>query len=560
MQIWPYPYIAILPYIDLLCRGRRRELIPFNRLSLSEPRRFTERDYAIVSTLEPWVTLPVEVLRRQYPGGAWRWWPGELVKLTGTGPSFPCEYYTVAVVKGQEDSGAIWADIVPKHRLRYPVLEDSCPDVPRVSAMTRLLPIGPYRFVKRSMPLPGACRAASAGQVTEVIRAVQTKHQRTRKGQVACVDVADDQAHFIVELDGDAEFPQRQADDIAQKIVASLHKALIGRLPSILRAVKAPVEHLRISGTSDDSRALGVDEWQEVFAHLDTLTQTRLRAVCPAWDAILDTPLLTANIIIQTVGGERLPGLQYTLTAPIFKCLHSFTKRVIIHDRQHIIRMAEFLTMLDMLHFVARTRPEIRLRALYTVGVTKLTSEPDLDRDIMEPEACDVHNPDNGYFEGHLEGLIATCRGLPCSAMHLVGCRVRLRYDLSGLLQKWDAFLLLDVDMARTRLLLNGDVASTVWNAVEAALPAPSGDEIRTLSDWLATIAREENQELNRTAVCKVLCTTHTADPRPSLQYRGKKWCADGLQDLRLEKLSRTTLRFLLLLHSCLAKSDEWAD
>ncbi|XP_055355383.1 uncharacterized protein LOC129600811 [Paramacrobiotus metropolitanus] len=92
------------------------------------------------------------------------------------------------------------------------------------------------------------------------------------------------------------------------------------------------------------------------------------------------------------------------------------------------------------------------------------------------------------------------------------------------------------------------------WRALDAALPAANDAEVQRLSEWLASIAAEESKGFHRMAVCRLLCTTYaqTADPRPSLHYRGNQWWTDGLQDLRWEKPSRIALRFLLLLPECL--------
>ncbi|XP_055330447.1 uncharacterized protein LOC129582854 [Paramacrobiotus metropolitanus] len=102
--------------------------------------------------------------------------------------------------------------------------------------------------------------------------------------------------------------------------------------------------------------------------------------------------------------------------------------------------------------------------------------------------------------------------------------------------------------MNRTRLPLSGDPASSVWAALEGALSVTGVKDMEALSKWLTMITTEEGYELHRKAVGNVLCTTQTADPRTSLHYREKKWCAEGLQDLRLEELSRIAQRFLLIL------------
>ncbi|XP_055330345.1 uncharacterized protein LOC129582761 [Paramacrobiotus metropolitanus] len=550
-------------HIDLLCPGRRREFVSLNRVSLSE--RCLNRYW---NQTEP---LPVEVLRRECPDGPWRWCPAKMINPARIwDASYWCEFWecsTVAVVEGESEGGVTWTDIVPKHRIRDPVPDNWWTEQRPIhfmwSRLTLPLRVGPGRFVKCNMPFPLECRGASVAQLVQVIQDLQTMWRRDSKGQVVWVDVADEQVQYIVEV-GDTqdsygrpeEFPPPQTQDVAQKIVRAMHNALIRGLPGILRAIQAPVKCVNVLGTMDECCVLRLDEWQEVFTHLDTPTQIQLRAVCPAWDAVLDFPDLTANIIIETGGtNPQLLDLQYILTALIFKRLRSSTKNVILHDREQSIHVPEFYTMLDMIHYVAQNRPGIRLTGVYVAGVTNLFSQPRHPVFSTDPQACEVHKPGAGNgFSGHLGDLIAAFRDLPCNAIHLVRCRVRLQYDLTKLLKIWDTSLELDVDLPWTRVPVGGDVASTVWEAVEAALPAPSEAASRALSAWLAAIEAEDNHALHRMAVCKVLCTTQTADPRPSSLLRGKKWCKDGLQDLRWEELSRFSLRFLLLLGRRLSK------
>ncbi|XP_055357225.1 uncharacterized protein LOC129602256 [Paramacrobiotus metropolitanus] len=109
------------------------------------------------------------------------------------------------------------------------------------------------------------------------------------------------------------------------------------------------------------------------------------------------------------------------------------------------------------------------------------------------------------------------------------------------------------------RQRLTGDFGNALWSALEAQLPAPDDAELRRVSTWLATFpAHGQLTEKARESVaeiCKTLCATQSADPLPSLHYRGKKWCVDGLQDLQVEKLSRIAFYVLERLNSGEASS-----
>ncbi|XP_055355514.1 uncharacterized protein LOC129600867 [Paramacrobiotus metropolitanus] len=306
-------------YIDLLCPNRRREFIPFHRVFLSK--RADEFGFLMTQLDKTWTSVPVEVLSRKYPGGAWRWWPGELVNPCPTPASERHLSYALAVVQGQDNSGATWTDIVGVQHIRWPVpgswwTEKDIEQPSTALDVTLLRSTGPGRLVKCCPPLPPSCQGASAAQLLKALKEPLTKWMFPFDDRVVSVDFADGQVQYVVELSDGVEYAQSQ--DAAQHSVQSLHNGMIERLPDMLRrrAVPAPVE----VGTPEEWRAVAFDVWQQVFSYVDTLTQTRLRAVCSAWNAILDTPGLTGNVFIDSdVASGQQTDLHYTLTVPIFK-------------------------------------------------------------------------------------------------------------------------------------------------------------------------------------------------------------------------------------------------
>ncbi|XP_055356677.1 uncharacterized protein LOC129601803 [Paramacrobiotus metropolitanus] len=122
---------------------------------------------------------------------------------------------------------------------------------------------------------------------------------------------------------------------------------------------------------------------------------------------------------------------------------------------------------------------------------------------------------------------------------------------------------MLDVKIMKSRQCVTGRLDYALWSAMDAGMSAPGDTELRRLFNWLkfektkhelvkSPNSMPDDWKKYTAMICKTLCATQTADPRPSLHYRGKKWCVDGLRCLNPEKLSRLSLHFLNLLMKAL--------
>ncbi|XP_055356497.1 uncharacterized protein LOC129601662 [Paramacrobiotus metropolitanus] len=135
----------------------------------------------------------------------------------------------------------------------------------------------------------------------------------------------------------------------------------------------------------------------------------------------------------------------------------------------------------------------------------------------------------------------------PYDWINLVGCEVELKYfgdDIMGIAP----IVLVNVPVGRLRTL---DLGCAMWDVLEAALPALSGEETHMLAKWLALLASNRSPSTDLKQIHKMLCAVQTADPRPTSHYRGKKWCMDGLGDSQLGMVSRIAQHFLLEFAKC---------
>ncbi|XP_055348882.1 uncharacterized protein LOC129595797 [Paramacrobiotus metropolitanus] len=342
--------------------------------------------------------------------------------------------------------------------------------------------------------------------------------------------------------------------ELAAAELDAFHVKLIERLLSITKTSEAS----EVSKATVIYAGLPPELWLEVFSHLSTRTQAKLRTVCLMWNHVLNSPLLTANVCTQCSECSSDRGrLDYPLTSPIFKCLSASTRRIIVADGCERLQIEGFLKIADMIRYVAEANPEIRLTAIYLVAVcisfaTRTIHYKDTQRDV-----CGVHFKDSNNLPNRGEGLsdswMAAWRWLPCDRVYYVRCTHELFiHDRTPDRRLPSLFF----DARVIRLMNTDDLECAMWEAMEMNLPATSDEQMQTLSKFLAWIANEQiasskDEAKRQDAACEVLqilCSLQTSDPRPSTYYRGKKWCVDGSRNVQPEKLSRTALGLLVLL------------
>ncbi|XP_055357460.1 uncharacterized protein LOC129602465 [Paramacrobiotus metropolitanus] len=290
---------------------------------------------------------------------------------------------------------------------------------------------------------------------------------------------------------------------------------------------------------------LPTELWTEVFSYLDTVTQTKLRPVCPTWNILLDSPYLRARIILDSSAFTKVdPNYEpvYFMIAALFKCF-KYAHYIAVVDPRSWISEAGVWEMFDVINFIAQRQNGSKLKAVFLRGLcfclldSFYHDHPTLHR-YLSGASCTLENP----------GMIY--RGLPCDNVHIKRCRI----VLSCLDYGSDIILSVKIRVRHQRL--TGDFAGGLWSALEAGLPAPGHTELRRLGTWLSLHTHGKQTSHARKCVafvCKTLCATQTADPRPTLHYRGKEWCVDGLKGLKLKKLSRVAQDFLIQLMDALS-------
>ncbi|XP_055340198.1 uncharacterized protein LOC129589450 [Paramacrobiotus metropolitanus] len=500
-------------FVDMLCPNRRREHVPYNsvfRLNNTPVDKYNVHYNGYRSALSVEVQVP------ETPLGPWIWLSGETDRFERHAAH---EQYAGSVVHWRrKEDGVLCSDFVPIGRLRIPV--DKTLLLRRMMRNKRsaddddAVPsdhIRPGTFVQRTVKLDDEFSYISAHKAEALVKRLNS-----------CEYVAElssgsgyaNGIHFLDLVHGQLRYVSQEKT-----------KLTLWYLFSILTDIWP-----RESATITEELALPGELWLEVFSSLDTVTQTKLRAVCAVWNALLNAPALRRRIL---VGDYDDKSWEFLNLATLYKCLHPGTRHIAIDARNRQMNMGDMMELCDMIRYVADQRTRIRL---LTLQLSKLTFPLQIGHVVNGTVAGDCRQhprdpsdtwTDPEYSCGRLSHFIAVCSSLPCDTVVMTNC-----------VMSWDYWVLVWMEIPLTRLPVN-QFRCALCDALDAVMPVPSAMKVQALNDQkLYRLPYRCNKE--------ILCATQSADPRPSAHFRGKKWCVDGLRDLQLEKLSRISLNFLV--------------
>ncbi|XP_055356554.1 uncharacterized protein LOC129601709 [Paramacrobiotus metropolitanus] len=515
------------PFIDFFCPGRRREFIPFEGVFLNDDGRYMDKKDRARTNPPP--ELPAEVLVRDCASGAWTWFPAQLVMRE---VDIAHSIYAVAVIQhGNPEKCAV---LVPMSRIRWKKEGSALQTL--VDAEVGNLPkyVAKGTFVKRALQLPESC---PIHLLTAALKQQKSgmNYQHWYAAQAGCVDIADGCVVYIqrrcaVEMQPDSVHLTKELENLSK-----FHSALIDTVSQISEPL------VQISAVKEVA-FLPTELWTEVFSHLDTIAQTKLRPVCATWNSLLDSALLKADTLLDSAAltSSKLCGLgrAYFMIAALFKHLSPSTRHIIIADRKQWLPHRDIMKVLKILNFITLRSAGVRLKAIFLVGLKMyLRSSP---YEHQQGTQCQHHQHLSANASNPCPLSSLPHGNFPCDDIYLIRCRITVEYT---------SRLKLETKFTKSRQRITGRLDYALWNAMEAGLSAPSGTELRRLSNWLKFLYIRLDPAFNgNSMIRKILCVTQTADPRPPLHYRGKKWCVNGLKGLKVEKLSRMALHFLIQL------------
>ncbi|XP_055348841.1 uncharacterized protein LOC129595762 [Paramacrobiotus metropolitanus] len=321
---------------------------------------------------------------RETPSGPWRWYPAEMVNLA-RGAQY--ESYNVAIVHW----GATVArtDIV----LGEPIRRRDPSHWGTAAAGKR---IEKETFAKAGMPLPKAYCSLSAKELRRLMPSYRLDCAGWWMWSFAFVDIVDDHLWYIERPRTERAAGGNFLDELLDFSPAALHSILFDHFARTFRLPKPTTVELENQESHDVSTVLSGELWLEVFSQLGTLPRTLLRTVCQMFACLLDSPTLSADIFITTADCDQMENYDrrdYFVVAPIYQCLSSSTKRIIVADRKTLLSDSDIWKVLDMIHYVAERRPQLRRLALYFFGF-RCSFELGLTCDSrMEHGNCVLHGP-----------------------------------------------------------------------------------------------------------------------------------------------------------------------
>ncbi|XP_055348880.1 uncharacterized protein LOC129595794 [Paramacrobiotus metropolitanus] len=471
-------------FVDFFCPNRRREFTPFNRIFQSK-KTLKDKDLATAfAYAKPNMTIPVDALVLETPSGPWIWIPAEIINMARGIRQTACG---VAVVQWIGDIPRM--DLVPLERLRWRVAGKWWATIGRkdpaqhsasnkwhnggyrLSEMvTRPKLIKPGTFEKHSAAFPENCRDVDVDKLLQHLNGPACRY----------LEIGGQPVSFAAVMDGRVWYVRRPSkkwyyfprDQAAVSMYEDLLTRRVGKITAML------VEESTPSVEIDDVHVLPSAVLLEVFAHLDTRTQTGLRSVCFAWNGILESPVLAACIVVtvdfsceENAYQRKRSPKDYFLMSPVFKCLRKSTQHIVV-DTRGWSNTGDFLALTDGIQFTCQ-KTGTRLRTIHLAGVHL---ELRLGQAANYPEKCKLHRYGADSTDcllsspSRLVDFVTACGGLLCDSIHLVNSTIVLEYAMKQPYVEEPDKMELSVRRLDCRLTLNDALNRALWDALEGCV------------------------------------------------------------------------------------------
>ncbi|XP_055329580.1 uncharacterized protein LOC129582168 [Paramacrobiotus metropolitanus] len=504
---------------------RERFLFPFDKVFTSWP---TQESHVATNSDELYRKMPIELLVPETKSGPWIWVPAEMTIVDFD--TIFCQWFEAVIVHWRnEASGALCTDIVLAERIRRGLTYECTK---------------PGEFAKGSVPLNEEVRSMSPEKLEDLMKRLNEYFRSKLNSGAVIVDLVDGRLDYIYRPDLCNSYADKEI--LARVHFESTHLTQRWLTSNLVE---------NSGNVSPDPLLLPAEVLLQVFAHLDTVTQTALGAVCASWNWMMESPTLASTIAIKAsrdfqTSWEYSKINHFFYVAAIYKRLRPCTQRVVVANKHSEMGIRDAWRVLDMIRYVADHESAIRLRTLH-LSRRNFHWGIHCANNFLRWEECWQHQHDltkAQLYPNCLRCFVELYSTLPCDAIRLTNCTVTLICSIFELSGRKDLRPTVSVEILTAHVKLGDDFECTLWNALETALSMPRAEELVELSQWLAQL--DDSHTDAKIAVCKTLCAAQSSDPRPSSHYRGKKWCVDGLQHLQLEKLSRLALHFLLQVHT----------
>ncbi|XP_055351107.1 uncharacterized protein LOC129597534 [Paramacrobiotus metropolitanus] len=254
---------------------------------------------------KPHRNIPVDARMREASGGAWTWFPAEIVNITRGIPMTPCKATWLAVIRWGSDLQ--YTELVSLAQLRWRVVREwwtstglqppaQSPSDAWYDQSSSLTDPNAYpeavesgTFQKHSLPIPEDCRHVDVDKLLQRLNTFDLQPDEFIYGLVWFAGVMDARVWYILRNN---KFSQEIEE--RHRIITRWIQIRTWMLTEEITTSPAGREEIGDA----DAHVLSSAVWLEVFSQLNTVMQTRLRNVCYTWNCLVDLPVLTAGIVL----------------------------------------------------------------------------------------------------------------------------------------------------------------------------------------------------------------------------------------------------------------------
>ncbi|XP_055348481.1 uncharacterized protein LOC129595483 [Paramacrobiotus metropolitanus] len=257
-----------------------------------------------------------------------------------------------------------------------------------------------------------------------------------------------------------------------------------------------------------------------IFQSLDSVSRTKLRRVCPLWNAVLTGADCGKTVRISFAASPFSPiqagnfGRAYGAVGGMLKCVNNSTERLIIEH----LRGAHVESVMTVIRWILR---HVRIKQLVFHRVVFNWVSSALSEDVGE-EAMMLPPVGVRRLAVGLRGLAPFCDELRMRQCEF-NCTARMKAVIPPVRIQLEA----------------ADIEAQFWDLYEANL-SRDGLNVEEMAEWI----RSGSEQL-RTMVAQSVEDWQSHDPRLTTQYRGYTWTVENLHQLDVSKLTTMTMRAL---------------
>ncbi|XP_055336639.1 uncharacterized protein LOC129587047 [Paramacrobiotus metropolitanus] len=485
--------------VDFGCPQQQAVLVPYGKIFDCSNDRYCHAGKGTA----------VEVLLHDGPQRPWRWFPGTMLV-----PDFQHLYQVVLVEVAL--AGQSRRELVPRQQIR---------DAPGEAAQRT--PLTADQFVIRT------CRVPSGYWIMDRSRAAWLLRHLEKTLKLRLVTILSQKMHSVRRRPDPSLWRGHEFDEHPADVFESdwSKEALDSKFHKVTEDPDASPKRKRPLTFGERKLAVPLELLKEVFHSLDTVDRLRCRRTCQLWEAILTSAELCQVLLVSRqqffpslkVGGNG----NYVMYSCIFKQITPATRTICIRETVafHLSRWNMQKETAEALALIKTTLDDadIRIVRLILYRRSIRLNESTFDRWAWT-SPLGLLSSETAALQSHL--------GARCERLVLKD------YLLTVASKKSVVLMESRIPLA---VFVQGQAGAAhivdLWEQNLHCQGRPLN--LQHITDGLANLitSREKAKK-----VMKILRDYQANDPRPSAQYRGRRWCVYNVATVDVAKLNRFCL------------------